>query len=285
MTVYVDSLFALNFCLDYLLLAGSARLSGAVLRRGRTALAAALGGIYAVGAVLPKFGFLSALWARAAAGALMVLIAFGPRREAVRQGVLFAGLSFGFGGLVVLLTSVFGTGLLVLRGTAYYPVDAKTLVLTAAAVYLAAWLLLNRTTEHAGGLVPVELRLGDRRVTVMALRDTGNSLRDPLTNRSVLVADWEVARSLVPRQVGRSLDAGAFGRPAELLPRLAGQMPEGGWRLIPYRAVGTGSGLLVAMKCDRVRIGKKTVPGALVAFSPTRVSDGGAYRALAGGAI
>lgn len=283
MTVYADTLFAVNFCLDALLLAGSARLSGAPVRRGRTLLAAALGGLYAVGAAVPSLAPLRAVWARALIGAAMTLLAFGPGRAALRQGLLFLGLSFSFAGLVLAMTGLFGTGLVLVRGAAYYPVGAASLVLTAAAVYLIARLLLRSTAEHAGGLVPVEVTAGGRRAVFTALRDTGNSLRDPMTNRSVLVADWEVAKQLLPADLAAALTAASFARPAELLPALAGRMEGGGWRLIPYRAVGTGSGLLLAMRCDRVRIGKESIAGGLVAFSPTPVSDGDAYRALAGG--
>ena len=52
-TIYLDSLFALNAIIDYLLLLCSARAAGAVLHRRRLALAAVLGGLWAVASVLP----------------------------------------------------------------------------------------------------------------------------------------------------------------------------------------------------------------------------------------
>ena len=59
--IYADSLFALNMAIDYFLLLCSARLCGAGLRRARFALAAALGGAYALLCVLPGAGFLGCL--------------------------------------------------------------------------------------------------------------------------------------------------------------------------------------------------------------------------------
>ena len=58
-TIYLDSLFALNAIIDYLLLLCSARAAGAVLHRRRLALAAVLGGLWAVACILPGLGFLS----------------------------------------------------------------------------------------------------------------------------------------------------------------------------------------------------------------------------------
>ena len=53
-----------------------------------------------------------------------------------------------------------------------------------------------------------------------------------------------------------------------------------GLRLIPYQAVGV-NGMLVAMRCDSVRIGGRNA-GNLVAFSPQKFPDE-EYQALTGG--
>ena len=52
MVLYVDELAALNALVDYCLLAVTAQLGGLPLRRGRLALAALLGGVYAAGMLL-----------------------------------------------------------------------------------------------------------------------------------------------------------------------------------------------------------------------------------------
>ena len=94
MTVYLDELFLLNAALNYLLLLGSARLGGGVIRHGRLALAAALGGVYAAAALWPPLAFFRALGMKAVALALMLLAAFGPARRTVRLGALFLALAF-----------------------------------------------------------------------------------------------------------------------------------------------------------------------------------------------
>ncbi len=285
MTVYLDSLFLLNAALDYLLLLGAARLAGLPARRWRSLGAAALGALYAAGCVVPELAVLRALPCKIFSFAAMVLLAAGAGRSAIRLGVVFLALSFAFGGLVFVLAEVFGTGLTLLNGAAYYPVSAGALVLTAAAVYFLSRTVLARLVQHAGGgLVEVELRMGGRSARLTALRDTGNTLRDPATNEGVLVADWHIAKALLPAPACEGLDGAAFAQPAELLPRLARAEPAGKWRLIPYRAVGSEGAMLLAMRCDAVRVEKKTVRGGLVAFSPNAVSDGGGYMALLGGA-
>lgn len=284
MTVYVDALFALNGALNYLMLLGSARLGGAPICRGRFLASAALGGLYAVACVLPGLLFLNGAPMKCLVFAAMVLCAFGWKRTSLKMGLLFLLLSFAFCGVVMVMLNVMGVSLMLLNGTAYYPVSGRVLVLTAAAVYLLARLVFSRLAEHTGSeLVPVELAVGERTVHLTALRDTGNTLKDPVTGRSVLVAEWETARGLLPAPVAAELTAGQFESPADLLPRLSRAAPGHQWRLIPYRTVGNAGGLLLAMRCDRIKVGKVWKKNGLVAFSPTGVSDGGPYTALIGG--
>ena len=74
--VYLDELFLLNFVVDYLLLLSSARLAGEPLHRGRMALGAALGGIYAALLFLEGLGFLAHPLCRLAAAVGMLLCAY-----------------------------------------------------------------------------------------------------------------------------------------------------------------------------------------------------------------
>ena len=62
MTVYLDSVFALNFAVNWLLLRAAARLGAAAVRPRRIAAAAALGAAYAVAVYLPGCGVLAG-WA------------------------------------------------------------------------------------------------------------------------------------------------------------------------------------------------------------------------------
>ena len=181
---------------------------------------------------------------------------------------------------LALCGAVYGLELLkhgrVRPGALWYPVTFSSLVLTAGGVYAATRLLLPRLSHAPDSVVPVRLTLGGRRVFLSALRDSGNTLCDPVTGEAVLVADWRCAARLLPHDGLRAAD---FAAPAALVVRLQRLHP----RLIPFRAVGTGSGLLLALPCEEVRIGKSVQKNGLVAFSPTPVSDGGGYEALTGG--
>ena len=279
MKVYADVLFALNACVNYLMLLVSARVAGAHIRRVRLALAGGLGGFYAVAALLPGCGVLQGVWMKALVWAAMLVLAFGATKKTLRLGLLFLAASFAFGGVVFALMQLLGAGVMVLPGGAFYPVSAGALLTLAGVTYLAAWLVFSRLGEHTGGqITTLTLSLGAHTVTVRALHDSGNTLKDPITNEPVLVAGWQTAAQLLPEA---NLQQAEFSDPAALLRRLAEQNPALRLRLVPYRAVGTQSGLLLAARCTAGQAGRRRP--ALVAFSPTSVSDAGNYEALTGG--
>lgn len=125
------------------------------------------------------------------------------------------------------------------------------------------------SADHGGQYLSVELNHGEKSVRLTALKDTGNSLRDPITGREVLVVGVEAAETLT------GLSAAQLRRPLDTISMLPGL------RLIPYKTV-SGRGFLLAMPMQDVKIGSYR-GSCLVAFSPESIGNGN-YQALTGGA-
>lgn len=281
--IYVDTLFLLNALVDYLLLLAAARLAGEPLRRWRFALGAGLGGLYAVAIFLPGLGFLAHPLCRLASAVLMLLAAYGGSRRLLRQGVLFAALTCAFGGGVVAIGLMGGTGLSLGRGVFYSALDLKVVLLSAAVCYGVLTLVFQRLARHsaAGGeLVDIKLTLENRSAVLTALVDTGNTLADPVSGRPVVVAEGERLAPLFPRE--HRPGPADLRDPASALTRLGTGVWRARFRLLPYRSVGVDRGLLLAVRVDGLELAGKGRGPALVALSPTPVSDGGGYQALIG---
>lgn len=279
MTIYADVVFAVNACVDYLMLCISARVTGAAIRNWRLALAAVIGGVYAAAALAPGCAVLQQPWMKLLVWGAMLALGFGVCRKTLKLGLVFLAACFAFGGIVFAMVQLLGTGVMLLPGGAFYPVSSGALLALAGATYLFAWLVFSRLAEHSGGqIVPLTLTLDGRSVTVRALRDSGNTLKDPMTNEPVLVADWQTAETLLPARLQRQ----ELADPAALMTKLSAQTPPLHARLIPYRAVGTQAGLLLAVRCQAAVKNGKARP-ALLAFSPTSVSDAGNFEVLTGG--
>ena len=257
MRVYLDLVVLLNFLVDFLLLLGTNRLAGYPGGYVRSALAAVLGGIYAAGCLVPGFSFLgNTLW-RLVSLVLMAGIAFGWNRGAVQRGAVFLLLSMALGGFA----TGFGKG--------------NFWILVASALVL--WMLCRVSFRGSVGqkeYVPVELCWEDRKISLIALRDTGNTLRDPLTGEQVLIAGADVGTELL------GLTEQQLRHPVELL--TSGKVA--GLRLIPYHAVGQPGGMLPAVRFHGAKI-NGTYEDPLVAFAPEVLARGAVYRMLTGGAV
>lgn len=278
MVVYLDRVFLLNLLVDYLLLLAAAQLSGRMLRRLRLLLCAAGGGIYAALTFLPGCAVLRTPLCQLAAGAVMALCAYRGRRK---PALLFLLLSGGLAGFVLALGLWTGSpaGLLgrVYRGEVSWPL----LLGSALGFYILLRLLLGQGARHGGGeLLKITISVCGRKQTVTALHDTGNTLRDPVSGRPVLVLERRAAAELWPPEVAEVLASPL--PPEEKMARLHRQGASVTFTLLPFRSVGTAAGLLLAARSDYIEVNGRRYPRTPVALSEHPVSDGGGYHALWG---
>ncbi len=283
--VYVDSVFVLNTAMDYLLLLVTGRLAGVPLRRKRYILAALAGGSYAVAVFLPGCGFLASAPVKLAAGLLLALAAFGGEERFLRLALLLFAVASAMAGCVLALGLLAGSGVPMANGVFYTDVDARVLLVAVTSAYIVLAVVFRGSARQGmeGRLLPVRVSVGGRTVTLTALLDTGNALREPGSGRPVLVVAPGGLDGLLSGETRRLLARERLRSPADVLEPLRRESPQLRPRLIPYHAVGTPAGLLLAVRTDWTEIRGKRYPGLTAALSPTGLGDG--YMALWGGEV
>ena len=256
LVIYLDIVMLVNFLVDLLLLIAANRLCGYPLKLSRAVLSAGIGAVYAGMCILPGFRFLGNVFWRLVVLGLMGAVAFGWNRTILRRSVIFVFLSMALGGIAL------GLG------------NGGILALLAAAGGVCILCFVG----FRGGASPKELvtvRLTYRGTTreLVALNDTGNALKDPITGQPVLVAGADVAKQML------GLTREQLLTPIETM----AQSEISGLRLIPYRSVGNANGMMLAVRMDQVVIGRQQVSN-LVAFAP-QILGAGEFQALAGGVL
>lgn len=255
MIVYLDLVLLLNFLVDFLLILGTNRLSGFPAGAKRAALGAGIGTVYACGCLLPRFRFLGSTFWLLTFLALMGAAAFGLNKSAWKRTGIFILLSMAMGGIALGLNKT----------------DFSALLLAGLGVWALSRIGFG---GRIGGkeYIPITITENGKTISVIALKDTGNSLRDPITGEQVLILGPEAAERLLdlPRE--------ELQHPMETMLRLPGR----GLRLIPYSAVGQPGGMLIGKRFRNVKIGEHR-GSALVAFAPEKIGAGQMYQALAGG--
>lgn len=256
MRLYLIPVMAFCFGVDMLLLVGTGKLTCAAGILWEAALAAAVGAAFGGACLLPRFSFLGNGFFRLLCLAIMGTMTYGVTVEGIRRTALFALLNLTVGELTN------GTGL-----------GMKGVLLVAAS---GGWLCMMylKNKPGAGGCVPVLVRYGEKRLSIMALRDTGNTLKDPVTGEPVLVVGADVALRLL------GLSAGQLADPVGTM--TGSKIP--GLRLIPYRSVGKACGMMLALRFEDVQIGDRC-KSTLVAFAPEGLDGNGRFQALTGGMV
>lgn len=271
MVVYLDVLFGVNALMDYITLLAAARLGGARIKQLRLMIAALAGGGYAVlAAVCPEFAF---PLLRLLAGFGICAAAYGGQRAFGRLCLLYFVVAASFAGLAAALGKLAGRRMLYGAGY-YFAVPFRVLLLAAAAGYAVSGVLLRGDATHGPIRRETErltIRLNEREREVCVLHDTGNSLSEPVSGKPVVVLAREAAADLLNGQTGAGLD-GAEDAAAQL----AGLPPELARRcgLLPYRAVGTESGLLLYFRPDWVRRADGTKLDCVCAVGPADLGQG-----------
>ena len=258
MEVYLDLVILLNFLVDFFLLLGTNRLCGYPSGLGRVALAGVVGGFYGGACLLPVFSrFLgNTLW-RVVSLCVVSAVAFGINKETVRKTAVFVLLSMALGGIAT------GLG----KGNFWSLIASAACVCIMCAVGF-------REKIGSVGYVPLELIYKDVHLKLMAMQDTGNTLKDPITGDSVVVIGLQDAMRLT------GLTKEQLSDPVSAVANAVCS----GLRLIPYRTVGQSQGMLLALRIPCVRIGAWQ-GSRLVAFSPQELGSNGTYQALTGGVI
>ena len=242
----------LNILVDFLLLLGANRLAGFPHSPLRCAAAAGVAGIYA--GLSLEFPAVGAGFCRLLAMAVTCAIAYGLSKTTLRKGVLY--------GLLRLAVLGVSSG-------------SKGVGLLAAAAVVGVMCLLGFGGRAYGReYIPVELCHNGKKLRLLALRDTGNMLRDPITGQAVLVVDSLTGQKLLgltPQQLADPVETVA-----------SAYVP--GLRLLPYRSIGMPQGMLAAIQLPDTRIGDFR-GSTVVAFAPQMLDREGIYRGLTGGIV
>ena len=272
--VYVDLYFLINACMNLLTLMITAALLHRQINRLRAWLAAAVGGLWAV---LALFSGAEGFWGLLCDGAIIFLMSaavfatkstsFSTLLKCTVVGVLTSMI---LGGVMTALYSLLNRINLPLEDTQENGSSLLVFLLIAAVAGIATvqgghFLGLAKKTEY----VTVTAELFGTTVTLRAMVDTGNRLREPVSGRSVIVADKTRILAALPPSLSKALQSPCADK------WLCDKKYATRIRLIPTNTA-TGTGMLPAILPDKLTLtnGKETYPADyLIAPAPMEVNS------------
>jgi stage II sporulation protein GA (sporulation sigma-E factor processing peptidase) len=144
------------------------------------------------------------------------------------------------------------------------------------------WGVIHRKIWEQICLVPIRISWDHNQLPLVALLDTGNRLRDPLTKAPVVIVEFTAIKPYLPAEILTVFQKMVQGEPDSGL-----ELPEawqGRLRLLPFCAIGQEHGILVGFRPDQVLVRQKGREirhyQAVVALTAQKLSTEGAFHAL-----
>jgi stage II sporulation protein GA (sporulation sigma-E factor processing peptidase) len=284
--LYVEDLLALNFMVNTFLLCLTARLAGRTMKFSRLLAGGLLAALYSLVVFLPAAEAAFSLAAKLAASLLITAFTFRPHRiiELLRLCGIFFLASFFLGGAVFALHFISSTPAVV-RGGVFYLAPPKPGVILAGvlvtfSLVAGVWHFSERKRQQRDISFTLLVENGNGKVTVPAIVDTGNSLRDPFSGRPLCIVSYHALAPLLPLELLLAYEKG--GDPVAVLSALA-DTDKTSFGVVPFRSL-ENAGMLVTFKPERVTLceGDKRciLPDTVVAISGKVLSLDGDVEAL-----
>lgn len=125
----------------------------------------------------------------------------------------------------------------------------------------------------------VQVFLDEKDCSFDALVDTGHCLKEPISQSSVIIAEFELVKSFLPDKLKilfyekqeNDLSALLLNREGSFYTRI---------RMIPFTSLGKTNGMLIGFRPDKVQIGKDVPVDVVIGIYNDKLSGDGRYRGL-----
>lgn len=273
MEIYADVIFFVNFVFSYVLLYILGRAVNRVkIRKIRIALASVIGGVSSVIIFCIEMPMWISYIARTVAVFFIIVIAYFEKRRNILNQILwfliFSGIMMF---VMIMMVSLTGKniGMAINNGIIYFDINSKvftvSLMLSCIIMIFLVKMFKNRKNKK---YYILNVTHNDRTITVSALFDSGNLLKEPITGKYVSILEWEEAKKLFDAEFEFS-DIENYIEDMKL------------W-VVPFNSLGNASDMLFAFLADEINIPEenKTIDKTFIGLYGNRLSNNEEYHAL-----
>lgn len=292
--IYGETVFMINLIMNYAILWLTAKFANEVTHRRRLLAGSLTGALYALALFLPDFSPLFSMAGKFLFSVVIILISFAPLRLKKFFGVLgyFYLVSFSLIGIYVGVSYFVSVN----RGVsnAYYGVlnilnryfwyAILLVILVSFLVGKIGPTLIKRKVVRNFFRVCLTISFDNASISVEGLIDTGNSLKDPVSQKPVIVVEYSALENILPPGIRKAFTGGDEPKLEEILESMEDIEWSKRLRLIPFNSLGKVNGMLIAFRLDQVEIlmgnEKITAENIIVGVYPRQLCPEGSYRAL-----
>ena len=291
MTIYIDIVLIENLIMNYIILFTTAVVLKIQVNHIRLILASLLGAGYSIIAYMGIIKVYSSIILKIILSVLIIYIAFNPQniKKMCKDLLLFYLVSFVFGGAAFALIYIIKPqNILMKNGLFLGTYTLKTVMLGAVVAFciiIGAFAIIKNKISKKDMFCEIEILINQKKIKTKAMIDTGNMLKEPITNVPVIVVEHILLYSCMPKEILNNLKeimGGDFKNiPCDIQEKYISKL-----KLIPFSSLGKQNGMLIGIRPEYVKVitdeQEKINKNVIIGIYEKSLTKKGEYQALIG---
>lgn len=291
MTVYIDVVFLENLILNVIILYATSLIAKTNLKIIRTLISASIGSIYAIMYYIFQIGLYSNIIFKFVLSVIMIYVAFNPKefKTLLKVLILFYLTSFVFGGAslsVIYLVNAqrinIQNGMIIGK---YTMNTIFTGIIIAFIVIVIAFKIIKSKISKNDLFCDIRFKINNKEIKTKAMLDTGNLLKEPITNIPVVVVEHKLLYDVIPNEILDNIE-NILGGDLENISDEVKNDYISKLKVIPFTSLGKQNGILLGIKADELIVeemnGEKKIDKVIIGIYNKELSKKRAYSALIG---
>lgn len=261
MTIYIDVVLIENLIMNYIILLATGLILKIKIKHIRLIIGSLLGAIYTIIGYMGILEIYSSFILKIILSIMIVYIAYYPQtlKKMWKELLFFYLTSFVFGGVAFSLIYIVKPQEIIMKNGLFlgtYPL--KTVILGAIVAFviiITAFKIIKSKISKKDLICEITVEIEDKKIITKALIDTGNMLKEPITNTPVVVIERTLLYDVIPKEILNHLEeiiGGDFKEiPEEIKNKYVSKL-----KLIPYSSLGKQNGMLLGIKAKKLIIVK-----------------------------
>lgn len=291
MTIYLDIIFLENFILNLILLYAVGIETKSKIKFYRIIIASILGSIYAIILYIVKNEFFYSIVMKFMLSIVMVYLSFKTRsfKELLKKILYFYLTSFVFGGGALALIYIVNTGKISIQNGqiqgSYTILTIMIGIIIAFITIIIAFRLKKNKISKDDLMCNIEIKINNKEVKTKAMIDTGNLLKEPITNIPVVVVEHILLKKIIPNEILDNIDNILGGDLSGISESIKNQYILK-MKVLPFTSLGKQNGMLLGIKAQELKIEEtnetKIIEKIIIGLYNKKISPKGEYHALIG---
>ena len=291
MTIYIDIVLIENLIMNYIILFTTAVVLKIKVNHIRLILASLLGAGYSIIAYMGIIKVYSSIILKIILSVLIIYIAFNPQniKKMCKDLLLFYLVSFVFGGAAFALIYIIKPqNILMKNGLFLGTYTLKTVMLGAIVAFciiIGAFAIIKNKISKKDMFCEIEILINQKKIKTKAMIDTGNMLKEPITNVPVIVVEHILLYSCMPKEILNNLKeimGGDFKNiPCDIQEKYISKL-----KWIPFSSWGKQNGMLIGIRPEYVKVitdeQEKINKNVIIGIYEKSLTKKGEYQALIG---